>query len=494
MNRIWQWPALLSEHRPAVIEYERGVWGKLHGARTDYRWIAQSDAFGRDRPDLYRQLNLGGEDTPAHFFAWRNLGDRCEAVHAYPSRAIDAAGRRGFLEKQILEWRLPDGVPAALGAIVLLPHVAQMTDAIWWDRAASSADSPLEIHLPIFSTDHAPLRVDEDAIAIAIERGRQALRDALGFETLRAFYDQLLAAEKPALITGLQQPLPPEAIAALLLPLGRDVADRISIAGWIPTSRPVVADLAMRWDAIVVPPDQSLHASSTQPRIEAERMARYLLENESDTGQAVSLPEPAERQAASLPYTRHATQPRPDMKLNLTPPPPIAPPILRAFYDFGRDVDSRWLTPGSLKNKMTVWRAEPADSVAALLCTWVAEVQKQKPDFADTLQWSAKVDLLRSAALVLAPYPETWRICLPSNTSRVPGLFFGPLIDGHYCDQLYGLGKEALRMLLDQALSWQIPGELPLKLWNWTERWLGASKKFEVEILLREALRTHQRP
>ena len=51
---------------------------------------------------------------------WRTLADQCFALVSYPSRAIDTAGRSSFLEKQVLAWRRPIGIPAALGALLLL--------------------------------------------------------------------------------------------------------------------------------------------------------------------------------------------------------------------------------------------------------------------------------------------------------------------------------------------------------------------------------------
>ena len=78
---------------------ERGIWGKAHGARSDFRWLARSAGFARRHADLGRRLNLGLEDRPRAFAAWRRSAIPATAVAAYPSRATDAAGRAAFPRK-----------------------------------------------------------------------------------------------------------------------------------------------------------------------------------------------------------------------------------------------------------------------------------------------------------------------------------------------------------------------------------------------------------
>ena len=98
------WPALRGLGEPTAIECERGVFGKMHGARSDFRWIARSAAFLRDGW-LEDKFALGSEDLPTRLSFWRCLPEHgCYiAGYAYPSRAQDASGRRGFLEKQFLQ-------------------------------------------------------------------------------------------------------------------------------------------------------------------------------------------------------------------------------------------------------------------------------------------------------------------------------------------------------------------------------------------------------
>jgi hypothetical protein len=491
MTELFQWPALRSDGHdlPAFVDYQRAVWGKVHGAPTDFRWIAQSDDFGHDRPDVQPQLSLGAEDVHARFQLWRNLGDRCYAVGAYPSRAIDAAGRRGFLEKQILEWRIPTGVPPILGALLLLPHVATMTDAIWWDRAAGDVWAPLEIHLPILSLDHEPLAVDQNTLDAAIERGRRILREAVELPWLRRFYDQILAGGRPAFLTGPLQPLAPEALAALLLPLPRAMADHISIAGWIPTSGPAFTDLATRWDAMLIPPDLSVPSMVYAPSGQAERLARQLLDGEPVFSPVRTAPKPiAAPRALKI---RREGPPRPSMKLDLAPPEPEAPAILHKLHDFALAVDRRWLTPSDLRNSGGAPPFAGDEVAAGLLCDWVRQVKEQHPPHADERQWQVKIDLLRSAAFALAPRQETLRVDLPESDSRVPALFFGLLIDRNHCDALFKLGERPLTELVNQTLACSLSEEWDKKLRRWLEQWGAGSKNQKTRDLIGSALKSY---
>lgn len=494
MTALFQWPALRSDGHalPSFVEYQRGVWGKVHGAPTDFRWIAQSDDFGRDSPDAQPQFSLGGEDVPTRFQSWRNLGDRCYAVGAYPSRAIDAAGRRNFLEKQILEWRVPAGVPPALGALLLLPHVAGMTDAIWWDQAASDVWAPLDIHMPILPNDHQPLDIEQDALNAAIERGRRALREAVDLATLTTFYGHLLSGGRPAFLTGLTQPLSPEPLAALLLPLPREIADHISIAGWIPSSRPDFTDLASRWDVMMIPPDLRVPSIISAPSDEAERMASQLLDDEP-----LLIPQRTEPKPVATPKPLRIRQegpPRPGMTLQLAPPQSNAPAILSTLYDFARAVDCRWLTPNDLRNGGGVAPLAEPEAAVSLLCDWVWQVEDQRPPHADERQWEVKVDLVRSAAFVLAPRPGMWRVGPPAPDSRIPGLFFGLLLDRNHCDVLSNLGEGPLNELVNQTLACSLSADWDQKLRQWLERWQEVSRTPRVRDLIVSALKSHPRP
>jgi len=488
MSNPFYWPALQCQTRPASLDFERGVWGKAHGAPTDFRWLAISDAFAADRSDVHRQLNLGVEDVAASFPAWRSAGDRCYAVSAYPSRATDAAGRRGFLEKQVLEWRRSDTVPAALGALLLLPHVARMTDAVWWDRVAGERWSQTEV-LRIDAAE--PLAVDEENLAATIERGRSALGEVFDERSLWQFYEQLLASARPAFLPGLQQPLPPEALAALLLPLPRDFADRISLTGWIPTSRPLFADLANRWDGVVTSPQQITPPMTKPFDRRAEAMARQLLAGEpSVVAPPKAIAVPAAPPAAVIEVgSPRASNLRPERELALTPPPSGAAPMVVELYEFARSAERRWLTPKSLNGTGRIPCFAPHDPAARLLCEWVRQVRAQPPSDADPEQWQVKVDLLRSAALVLVPDAATVEtVGVPEAESRVPALLFALLLDERHADQqLAGLGPKTLGELLDQSFLCEGRDRWSDRLRTWLREWARVSRRPEVRSVIESA-------
>jgi hypothetical protein len=131
------WPALRGTTTPVEafqLRCGRGLRGKAHGAASDFRWIARSPAFGAGRSGLADELLLGSEDLPVKAFAWRAVQSRWYAIHAYPSRAVDAFGRTGFVEKQILEWTGESEVPVAVAALLMLTQVGRLSDDDWWHR------------------------------------------------------------------------------------------------------------------------------------------------------------------------------------------------------------------------------------------------------------------------------------------------------------------------------------------------------------------------
>lgn len=507
------WPALGRNSLPAdgVLEYERGIWGKVHGQASDFRWIARSDGFGREQPDLGKLLNLGGEEVPAVFQAWLNLGDRCYAVTCYPSRALDAAGRRDFLEKQVLEWHRPQDVPAAWGAQLLLPHVAGLDDEIWWERYSGEPWTQPDFSLPLSAADHEGLAVSDEVLAHATERGREDLRRAVDPKALEQLYDQLLERRRPAILPGLDRPLTAAALAALLLPLPQEIADRISIVGWIPTGRPAYDILASRWDVLVTGPDLAVPALPPPSQMKAWYMAEQLLsadegllpdfldeEEVAPQDDPVSAPVAVEDDAGRAPLQPAPAldgEPRPGLVLDLSPPDSRALPILHELYKFARSADLRWLNPEALKKLGTAPRFASQDAEARLLWNWVKQVRDHRPAHADAEQWAVKVDLLRSAALVLVPEPATYDAVGPfTRESRVPALFFGLLLDGiKQWDHLAGLGAERLRRLLDQSLSCRNSTARGEKLRHELRFWQSKSQRRDVKVqdLIKEAFKAH---
>lgn len=270
-----QWPALDVDGAtlPERLAYERGIWGKVHGAPSDYRWIATTPAFAGKRRGVERELTFAGEDAPVPFTAWRVLGSTCYAMSAYPSAARDAAQRSGFLEKQIIEWERRPDVPAVLGALLLLPVVASYDASSHWDQHGDARWSESDFALDLASDSHSPLVVQ--SLETTIAAGLRALTAAVTQQSLAELYGALLAGGRGLHLRGLKEPLRPEALAALLLPLPRAIAEELSMSAWFPSSRATdVDELQRRWNVIAGPgtPSVATHATPDADQIAAAQL------------------------------------------------------------------------------------------------------------------------------------------------------------------------------------------------------------------------------
>jgi len=509
------WPALAD--RPSfpdfpwcpsgatLLSWEWAVWGKVHGQPSDFRWIARSPGFARFDRTLEHQLSVGTEDRPRYSTFWRALPDCCYAVVSYPSRARDAANRSGFLEKQIIAWPRTD-VPAALAALLLLPRVATFTDDVWWNRFAGQPWGRADFALPIDENDCPPIAFSEREIAEAIGRGIEALKATVDERILEQLYAQLLAGRRPAWLRGLDKPLVPEAQAVLLLPLARQVADHLSLAGWIPSNRAGEEDLASRWDVLVEPAGQRFTAlpESEPPSAEnAWALAQALLNADPELIPAVvfqelriATVEPAAPQGPvpeEMPEETPAEEPwdpfphgmsRPGLELPLSPLPEGALPIVQRIYAFARAADRRWLRPQEHERMQPL---EPDDPQARRLVDWVAEVEKHRPPGAHEEQWAVKVDLLRAAALVLVPDAATVAAVGELRSDRVPPLCFLRWLDPRSYDRLERLGIENLDPLIERSLGCPYdPFESDMK--SWIENWSRTARNRELKNLLAEKL------
>ncbi len=275
-----RWPALHSDagDLPSSISCERGIWGKVHASPSDFRWIATTPGLSAPSRHFEHELPLGAEDAPVRATLWRVVGDICHAVALVPSGAHDASGRTGFVEKHILEWRRPSTVPAAAGALLLLPAVARF-DAIDWSEPREEvqwSDDGVAGLDPV-----APLLL---SIETALAEGLHALTKATTEEALAQFYASLLAGNRGVALAGMTEPLRPDAMAALLLPLPRDVADTLSIAGWLPSTRLADEDELRRcWNVVIGGttnvPAGPIAAPSAEQIAEAQAMARSIFTN-----------------------------------------------------------------------------------------------------------------------------------------------------------------------------------------------------------------------
>src|SRR5262249_16752164 len=80
-----QWPGMRGLGRAEAWRFrcERGIWGKVHGAESDYRWIAASPGFASGRGQLYAELSVGQPTAPEKFTLWRAYNGRFYAVSCY---------------------------------------------------------------------------------------------------------------------------------------------------------------------------------------------------------------------------------------------------------------------------------------------------------------------------------------------------------------------------------------------------------------------------
>lgn len=405
MNDFRQWPALLGlrQELPAALAYGRGVWGKVHEARSDYRWIAASEGFPCSG-GLERDLTIGREAAGRGWF-WRPLPGRgaCFGGSLYPSRARDKAGRENFLEKQVVSFRMAEDLPAALGALLLLPAAAAWRDDIWWGRSSERLRTDHDYVLPI--PDLATVPCSETAIAGAIARGLDSLM-AVEDGVLESFYARLLSGIQAFPLCG--HGLPPEALAALLLPLERTLSDRLSLVQWTPAGPAGGTDaggLAGRWDLVVLPqaPRQRIvPAAGESNKASRDRVTAL---RERDPGPLIRPRPAAPRTAESPPPLAQTGNARlldpsepipPRARLALEAPPPGTWEVLAEIHAFACEVDRRWLEVRKYRDRLAEIPAGSEE--AALLGRWAGAVAASRPHYADPRQWAKKAELLRELA------------------------------------------------------------------------------------------------
>ena len=118
----------------------------------------------------------------------------------------------------------------------------------------------------------------------------RALAQAVTEDAVAELYAALLAGRRAVSLRGLVSPLPPAALAALLLPLPREIADAISIAGWLPASGLSPAareEVQVKWDLVLGGVDgaQSTGAEPVADQIRrAREMAARLFADAPDPG------------------------------------------------------------------------------------------------------------------------------------------------------------------------------------------------------------------
>jgi hypothetical protein len=452
--RVWDWPALeLEAPAPPRLDVEWAVWGKVHGAASDYRWIAHSPGLDPRARRLQPELLVGNEDSPpVRASCWRALAGSFCAVSCYPSRAVDASRRSDFLEKQLLVWTPPAGVPATLGALLLLPRVARLTDQVWWDASADPGWSRADFSLALEPAEAAPFALAEGELQHHAEAGLAVLREAVGEEAVLAdFFSALLDGQRPAILAGLDRPLPPEAVAALLLPLPRSVADGLSIAGWM-LARNVSAESFRRlWDVLLC--SRAPAGLGAGSRVGATEQGR-------EAARSVFSGDPSRLRGRSR-------APVGGVAAGGVP----VPPALERLQDFATDDSRRWLAPEELGRPLRTAEGSEGELEE---CARILDSEIQSLDGASGVsRWRrehllVKADLLRAAALALAPATLS-RLGLPKS-GRVPALLYCQLLAERDWCRLGNLGQDMLGDLVRQSLDCR-PDLFGRAIREWLGRW-----------------------
>ncbi len=526
MIHCLQWPALKNWNPPTNLElfFQRAVYGKAHGAMSDFRWLAVSPNFQGRTHQVERLCALGAEDAPKTSYYWRPRGKQYYAVKVYPSQAMDASGRSGFLEKQFFEWIRPPEIPATAGAFILLQEAKQATDEVWWQEGTTAAWGNPDFTLVLADQYHPPQTFSLEDLQKSIARGIDALLTQLENpeQNLTQFYGQLLSEQFPIYMAGVLAPLPAEALAALLLPLPRWRAEQLSMAGWIPSQRlPSGGDYP--WDLMVVPPGLSTISKKTFDSKILEQTHLYwrALQNQDPT--VLTLNQVSERkplfqgkkviQKMAGTFKRvpipSKTVPKkneppsilkrplkknfqhPDQTISITKlsnsPGNVSDPTLRVFYNFAKNMDKRWIAhnrklPGN-------WPLlDPMDPQANTICEWVQEVREQCPSDTDKKKWEVKVDILRAMAILIVPSPKTLeRVRLPI-TEKVGALHFLNNIPPRKRDiVVQHIGMETMVKLIKHSRSRNSEDTHTFKkdLEQWLQTWQKQTRQLEVRLALR---------
>jgi len=503
LNGLWRWPALAGAAALAGedLHCALGIWGKVHGAASDYRWIARGPGFGAGCPDLHRYLRIGAEDRAVRTTAWRAPWAAALdyfAIGTYPSRALDAAGRGAVLEKWVLHWRRPQpGFPVALAAAALLPVVAQGDDGPWWERIGEGDWQRPDYVLALGSDACPPVRLDRAGLEGVIAAGIEALLAALDQPRLAAVYAGLLAGSRPVLPRGLQRPLPPGALAALLLPLSPAQAERRSLCAWVPATLIDPRDLGRNWDLAGTQdagPGPDL-APAYQERGALLAAALYArdpgLLTAQGPGARASRPRAGES-AGGTPTLPPVPGIHPHPRLHLEPAAPERP-ALRYLHEFADSINLRRLDLARLAADLAApaaWPLLAPDEAPSghPLSRWIVVLQERCLAGVDAADWAFKIDQLRAAALFLLPHPDTLDLVGLPQDQRVPALLAALAADpAAVGDHLAAHGTPALRRLLEHSRACP-DASLASDIRTWMQRWLAATANPDLARALSNVL------
>jgi len=304
LEQIWSWPALAGLPRtPPALTCEHGVLGRESGGAAAFQWLAASPGCSGPTSDLAQELALGAEDVVRDTLLWHSRAGLHQAVRCW---APQHQGRPPVLEreKQVLEWARPADLPAALGALVLLPLAAARDDSAWRDGAPDPfAGRPFFTLAP---TVIPPAALTPAALAQTIRTGTAELRRRFDESILADLYARLLAGHRGVYPARELEPPGPAVLAALLLPLPRDLADRLSLLGWLPSTTQDPGPPDRQWDLILggdaaAPPPSGAPAPGPALRARALSMAQALLANDPRALPQAPPPSAAARATAPTP-------------------------------------------------------------------------------------------------------------------------------------------------------------------------------------------------
>lgn len=315
------------------LSYPSITGGKAHGSRQDFRPLEIGKGIAaEDAEHLYnRELYVGSEDIPARGFFLRHLPDGRSLIGtSYPSRAQDAAGRSGFLEKQCVVVPKGTAFPHELSSLIASKN---LDGSRWWKNHESLKPPQSQA----LTSPFTEVAFTPEALATALHEGKESLKAAVSAENLNTFYAQLLESSREPAILVAEKPLTAEALAALLLPLPKQFAENISILGWVPSKTMDTGKLSEHWDAIVVSPGLAqkydlnfLSPIAREKLPEAEKMTKALLEftpsllmpateTATTVTEAEAEPSPAKPTAEQVEET-----PIPKAKQSVTAPEPLS--------------------------------------------------------------------------------------------------------------------------------------------------------------------------
>jgi hypothetical protein len=269
-----------------------------------------------------------------------------------------------------MEWE-PQGVPLAVGALGLLSHITSLNDEVWFDLSCDPnwMREEYEIELPCLE-----FTISSSQLETAAQNGFKVLRD-VSPSLLSSFYADLLAGNGPSLLSGNTQPLPPEALAALLLPGREQECARWSLAGWEPSRTDYWAGIACS-NALQQLPAQPAGENRTEFLDRAQMIAEAIVTDSPELANG-----PGEQ--------------------------------VRALLAFARDPRRRWVDAEELPDSSlaTLSRAESellADTMREIRSTDVPDYLR---DVDDDVRHGFQLDLQKKAAV----HRAWWLMITPSS-------------------------------------------------------------------------------